>query len=164
LHYGSRENAGHRSVAVLQRLTQARLKRCARLALLTMTLLLASVTARAAEPPLPDAPGSQLPAKHKPPAPGPCQANRSVTEAAQAAAVGAAAGAGDAAAGINPESVLQPKPCPPLTPIINWYARFLNGPQVKPLSPKEKARLAARNVLDPFNAITILGSSAIAVG
>jgi hypothetical protein len=35
---------------------------------------------------------------------------------------------------------------------------------VKPLTPKEKAKLATRNVLDPFNAITILGSSAIAVG
>ena len=28
-------------------------------------------------------------------------------------------------------------PCPP-QPIINWFARFLNGPQVKPLTPKEK--------------------------
>ena len=54
-------------------------------------------------------------------------------------------------------------PCPP-QPLINWFARFLNGPQVKPLTPKEKARLAVRNVLDPFNAITILGQSAIAVG
>ncbi|HUN86535.1 MAG TPA: hypothetical protein VMU48_19305 [Terracidiphilus sp.] len=54
-------------------------------------------------------------------------------------------------------------PCPP-APIINWFARFLNGPQVKPLTPKEKARLAVRNVLDPFNAVTILGQSAIAVG
>jgi hypothetical protein len=35
---------------------------------------------------------------------------------------------------------------------------------VKPLTPKEKLRLAARNVIDPFNAITILGSSAISVG
>ncbi len=32
------------------------------------------------------------------------------------------------------------------------------------MTPKEKAHLAARNVLDPFNALTILGSSAIAVG
>jgi len=164
LHYGSRENAGDRSVAALQRVTQARLRRCARLALLALTLLLASAAARAAEPPLPDAPQSQLPARPKPPVPGPCQASRSVTEAAQAAAVGATAGAGAAAAGIAPQFAIQAKPCPPLTPIINWYARFLNGPQVKPLSPKEKARLAARNVLDPFNAITILGSSAIAVG
>jgi hypothetical protein len=49
-------------------------------------------------------------------------------------------------------------------PIINWYARFLDGPQVKPMTPKEKAWLAVRNVGDPFNGITILGSSAIAVG
>ena len=45
-----------------------------------------------------------------------------------------------------------------------WFDRFLTGPSVKPLTSNEKARLAARNVLDPFNAITILGSSAIAIG
>jgi hypothetical protein len=60
-------------------------------------------------------------------------------------------------------AALQPVPCSPLLPLIDWYARFLNGPEVKALSPREKARLAARNVLDPFNAVTILGSSAIAV-
>ena len=49
-------------------------------------------------------------------------------------------------------------------PLINWYARFLDGPQVKPMTPKEKGWLAVRNVVDPFNAVTILGSSAIAVG
>jgi hypothetical protein len=32
------------------------------------------------------------------------------------------------------------------------------------MTPKEKAWLAVRNVADPFNGITILGSSAIAVG
>ena len=42
--------------------------------------------------------------------------------------------------------------------------RFLNGPQVKPLTPKEKAWLATNNLLDPFNAITILGEAAISVG
>lgn len=47
--------------------------------------------------------------------------------------------------------------------MINWYARFLNGPQVKPMTPKEKAWLAVRNVADPFNTLTILGSSGIAV-
>lgn len=55
-------------------------------------------------------------------------------------------------------------PCPIYFPIINWYARFLDGPKVKPLTPKEKAWLAVRNVGDPFNAITILGQSAIAIG
>jgi len=54
--------------------------------------------------------------------------------------------------------------CPPLEPLIDWYARFLSGPKVKPMTPKEKAWLAVRNVADPFNALTILGSSAIAVG
>ena len=58
------------------------------------------------------------------------------------------------------------EPCKPESqvPLINWFSRFLTGPQVKALTPKEKAILAARNVLDPFNAITILGSSAISVG
>jgi hypothetical protein len=54
-------------------------------------------------------------------------------------------------------------PCPP-QPLTNWFARFLTGPEVKPLTAKEKARLAVRNLLDPFNAITILGNSAITVG
>ena len=147
------------------------MKRRALLALLGPALLLAPMPAVAAQPldpvaaaSLPDAPQAQLPARPKPPMPGPCQAGRSVAAAAQAAGVGAASGAGNAAAGVDPQSVIQPKPCPPLTPLINWYARFTNGPQVKPLTPKEKGWLAIRNVVDPFNAITILGSSAIAVG
>jgi hypothetical protein len=54
-------------------------------------------------------------------------------------------------------------PCPIYVPIINWYTRFTDGPKVKPLTPKEKAWLAVRNVADPFNAITILGTSAIGI-
>ncbi len=46
----------------------------------------------------------------------------------------------------------------------NRYQYFVNGPQDKPLTPKDKAWLAARNVVDPFNAITILGEAAISVG
>jgi hypothetical protein len=131
-------------------------------------MLLAALPARAgqtegtkAETPLPEAPQSQLPARTKALWPGPCQAPRSIALSAAAAAVGAAAGA---AAGVHPQVGAQPAPCPPLTPLINWYAHFTNGPQVKPLTPKEKGWLAIRNVVDPFNAITILGSSAIAVG
>ncbi len=52
-------------------------------------------------------------------------------------------------------------PCP--TPIINWYLRFENGPQVKPMTPKEKAWLATKNLIDPFNLITILGTAGISV-
>jgi hypothetical protein len=54
-------------------------------------------------------------------------------------------------------------PCTPL-PEKNWFERFLTGPDVKPMTPSEKARLAARNVIDPFNGLTILGVSAIDVG
>jgi hypothetical protein len=42
--------------------------------------------------------------------------------------------------------------------------RFTNGPQVKPMTPSEKLWLASRNVVDPFNALTILSLSAIGVG
>lgn len=60
------------------------------------------------------------------------------------------------------ESVQELPPCP-VPPIIDFFARFMNGPEVKPLTPKEKAWLAAKNVLDPFNAVTIVGNAAIAV-
>jgi hypothetical protein len=53
-----------------------------------------------------------------------------------------------------------PAPC---KPPINWFARFLNGPEVKPLTPLEKARLAVRNIIDPFNALTIFGDASIAI-
>jgi len=66
----------------------------------------------------------------------------------------------DAGAGVTP---VETKVCVPYLPIINWYARFLNGPEVKPLTPAEKARLAAHNLLDPFNLITIGGEAGISV-
>jgi hypothetical protein len=53
--------------------------------------------------------------------------------------------------------------CVPHAPIIDWYARFLNGPEVKQLSPKQKAYLAVHNLLDPFNLLTITGEAAIAI-
>jgi hypothetical protein len=78
--------------------------------------------------------------------------------------------AGTAAAmASNPEGPaldpsLRKENCPPLEPLIDWYARFIDGPQVKRLTPKEKAWLAFRNMFDPYNGITIVGSSAIYVG
>lgn len=53
--------------------------------------------------------------------------------------------------------------CVPHLPIINWYSRFLNGPQVKPLTPLQKGQQAARNIVDPFNLLTIGGEAAISV-
>jgi len=46
---------------------------------------------------------------------------------------------------------------------INPFDRFLNTPEVKPMTVKEKGELAIKNVLDPFNALTILAASGISV-
>lgn len=59
--------------------------------------------------------------------------------------------------------LVSPVLCVPHLPIINWYARFLNGPQVKAMTPLEKAHLAGRNLVDPFNIITILGEAGISI-
>jgi hypothetical protein len=113
-----------------------------------------------AGPALPDNPRPQRTDRERAQSAEPCQLKRDGAAALQAEA--AAAMAQDAA---NPvlDPSLKPAPCPPLEPLIDWYARFTNGPQVKPMTPKEKAWLAVRNLGDPFNAITILGTSAIAV-
>ena len=113
------------------------------------------------EPSVPEAPQPLLPARIKVPASSPCQIKRTAAAVVQAGAAGAMASNPD-----NPvlSARLQQEPCPPLAPLIDWYARFLNGPQVMRLTPKQKAWLATRDVIDPFNAITILGNSAIYVG
>ena len=45
----------------------------------------------------------------------------------------------------------------------NWYERFADGPKDKPLTAKDKGWLATRNLVDPFNLITIGGEAAISV-
>ncbi len=119
-----------------------------------------------AEAALPEAPQPKGATHSSASEPGACQVRRAGGAVAMAAADAAAAAAGvvDPAASDLPDPATQQVPCPPYVPFINWYDRFLNGPQVKPMTPKEKAWLAVRNVIDPFNGITILGSSAIAVG
>jgi len=104
--------------------------------------------------PLPDAPRARA------------HAAAAETSACQLRRAGNLLMEGAAGAGGSPPEIQrqQPAPCPPFEPFTNWFDRFLNGPQVKPLTPAEKARLAMRNVLDPFNAVTILGTSAISVG
>jgi hypothetical protein len=44
------------------------------------------------------------------------------------------------------------------------YDKFVDGPHDKPLTLKDKAWLGLRNVADPINNLTILATSAIAVG
>ena len=110
----------------------------------------------APEQPLPDAPQPQIPVHPVMKAAGPCQPGSPAQPAAQPSVAKAGAAA-------NTQTGAPTAPCP-ARPATYWFSRFLNGPEVKPLTPKEKAQLAVRNVIDPFNAITILGSSAISVG
>lgn len=95
--------------------------------------------------PLPDAPVPQAPsasptAKPNPcPAPlGPASANREDRN-------------------VHPAEV----PCTPKR--LNWYQRFADGPKDKPLTPADKGWLAARNLFDPFNLLTVAGEAAISV-
>jgi hypothetical protein len=134
----------------------------------TLLLLLNSASAVAQTgPALPDAPRPQVSENSaqqttKPPkatTEPPCKSRSEGSGIQDASKIGAAI-PGSSNSLQNPK----PEPCPSHVPIIDWYARFLNGPQVKPLTPREKALLAVRNLIDPFNAITIAGNSAIYVG
>jgi len=69
--------------------------------------------------------------------------------------------------GVSPSAgttIVETMVCMPHLPMVNWYARFLTGPQVNPFTPRDKARLAVHNLLDPFNLITIAGEAGISVG
>jgi hypothetical protein len=104
------------------------------------------------QPSLPEAPQPQTVPQAKAQAEGPCPV--------------AAPGTAAAAVATNPTATaggVATNPCKP-EKRINWYDRFIDGPQVKPLKPKEKLWLAVRNMVDPFNALTIVGEAGIAVG
>jgi hypothetical protein len=124
--------------------------------------------ARAAEP-LPEAPQPQV-IKHQKKEPCRVIPKNEISGMALADAGGATtlalAGVPFIPSALSGQQAAQTGVLPPCTPppVIDWFDRFLNGPEVKPLTPKEKARLAVRNLLDPFNAVTILGQSAIAIG
>ena len=93
------------------------------------------------------------------------------SESAGALMTVSAASAARSLAGATPDSGTAsatssnlPPPCSPPPSSDSFFQRFVNGPEVKPLTPREKAGLAFRNILDPFNALTILGTSAVAIG
>jgi hypothetical protein len=46
---------------------------------------------------------------------------------------------------------------------INWYDRFVTGPDVMRFSPEQKFRLAVTNIINPFNLGTIVGEAGIEV-
>jgi hypothetical protein len=47
--------------------------------------------------------------------------------------------------------------------VLNPYARFLDTSMPIPMTPRQKGYLAFRDVIDPFNLITIVGSSAVTI-
>lgn len=59
--------------------------------------------------------------------------------------------------------VVSPAPSGSRTCGFNLYRRFISGPRQKPLTPRDKAWLAARNFVDPFNLLAISGEAAISV-
>jgi hypothetical protein len=68
------------------------------------------------------------------------------------------------AAPLLPEAPAPVGTAAPAPPAPNPYKRFLNTPAVVPLTPRQKARLAFRNLTNPFNLITIVGTSGYTIG
>jgi hypothetical protein len=46
---------------------------------------------------------------------------------------------------------------------INWYDRFVTGPEVMRFSPAQKLRLALTNLINPFNLGTMVGEAGIEI-
>jgi hypothetical protein len=63
----------------------------------------------------------------------------------------------------NPEAVSAQTALHPCLATENPYKRFLDSTAPHPLTPAQKAHLAARDVLDPFNILTITGNAAVTV-
>jgi hypothetical protein len=122
--------------------------------LLGPSSLACAASAESALAELPDAPQPQNAVQTAEPCPAGSGAQSTAAVPGKAAA--------DASSPAGPATA--PTPCTPHPPSNYWFSRFLTGPAVKPLTPQEKARLAMRNVLDPFNALTILAEAGIAVG
>ena len=53
--------------------------------------------------------------------------------------------------------------CVEHAPLINWYERFVTGPEVMRFSPAQKLRLALDNLINPFNLGTIVGEAGIEI-
>jgi hypothetical protein len=59
-------------------------------------------------------------------------------------------------------SAVQSRVCSDFAP-IDWYDRFVTGPDVMRFSPEQKFRLAVTNIINPFNLGTIVGEAGISV-
>jgi hypothetical protein len=75
--------------------------------------------------------------------------------------------ADDGSTSAGPSTVSLPDTTPVATQLcpnlLNPYARFLDTTMPIPMTPAEKGMLAIRDVLDPFNFLTVFGSAAITI-
>ncbi len=112
--------------------------------------------------PVAPAPASNKPAKTKEPL-TPCDVKN--TGASMIATGGlravAVLGVGDTepGAGLSP---VRFKVCTSFK-AIDWYERFVTGPSVMRFSPEQKLRLAAINLINPFNLATVVGEAGFEV-
>lgn len=109
---------------------------------------------------MPDAPAPQIPVAAAVADAKPCAAPKK----ADAAGAQTAASTTNGPEPDSPPVAQQADTAPCKMTFAQRYDRFVDGPHDKPLTPKDKAWLAARNVLDPINNLTILATSAIAIG
>lgn len=104
---------------------------------------------------IPDAPTPQAESAGVPPRPNPCP--KPIYRGQLAARPVSKSADNFSGLGVYPAN----EPCTPRR--ANWYQRFTDGPQNKPLTPRDKGWLAVRNVVDPFNVITVTGEAGITV-
>jgi hypothetical protein len=105
-----------------------------------------------------DAPEPQTPSASPTPRANPCPRSNGLTSWFLSQPDSNAAIPGAEGTGVHPATVpCQKKP-------LNPYQRFTNGPKDSPLTVRDKGWLAARDAVDPFNLITILGEAGISVG
>ena len=65
---------------------------------------------------------------------------------------------------LDPEAMSAAEIRQPCETAINPYQRFLNSETAVPLTPKQKGYLAYRDIVDPFNLLTIGANAAFTVG
>lgn len=138
--------------ALSRTISKRTLRRMPALCCLLLALAIPRALSAKIADPLPDAPLPQPPLHAAPPALPPCPVERYHHPEEAVPAKPPAA-----------QPALQPPNCIPKPP-PNWYVHFIDGPKRRPMTPGDKGWLATRNVVDPFNALTILGISAISVG
>ncbi|HEY2861263.1 MAG TPA: hypothetical protein VGJ21_22835 [Terracidiphilus sp.] len=118
----------------------------------------AAVDAHGGDAVLVDAPEPQMQSNSPTPKANPCPEASVFTGWFRSDSDEKAAMPGSEGAGVHPALV----PCQKRP--LNAYQRFVNGPTDSPLTPRDKGWLAARDAVDPFNMITILGEAGISVG